>query len=468
MSMLAKFTSIVIAAAVPSCTPIERQVLPPAEEDAGAAMNGARGANARGGPKGGNGGGNTGTGGNAARVTTGSGTGSAANGGSNNSSGGNGSSSRGAGKGGAPNGGAGGSSARNQGSGGSSSFGDSNGEGGEADGNGNGNGSKAGDVSEGCPPQALMCDDTCVPNDIFNCGECGHDCSGLQNVTGKVTCSGGACAIGPSSCLTGFANCSDDPETGCETDITQPDNCGKCRVVCEDGTPVCSKGKCVSGCPDSTPTLCGGSCADTDSDPMHCGECDNPCTTKAEHAQPVCERGECGFECAEGFMQCFETCVDLEKDNANCGSCNNKCTGGKMCQKGSCECPKGLNDCGGTCKADSPQSCGSSCEVCRSEIPRAKDTCDKGQCGYECSDGLSLCRGECIDTSSDDNNCGLCGIHCASPKSCGLGLCLCPLGQHDCYGTCVTNADSMHCGLFSCSACPATTPYCDGFQCTAQ
>jgi Stigma-specific protein, Stig1 len=63
-----------------------------------------------------------------------------------------------------------------------------------------------------------------------------------------------------------------------------------------------------------------------------------------------------------------------------------------------------------------------------------------------CPTGKTLCGKTCVDTKSDDSNCGVCGNTCGSGKSCCSGSCVsCPLGG-DCLPTtppvCVCPADS--------------------------
>ncbi len=38
----------------------------------------------------------------------------------------------------------------------------------------------------------------------------------------------------------------------------------------------------------------------------------------------------------------------------------------------------------------------------------------------ECSDGLTLCNGRCVDLKSDPDNCGSCGRYCANTQYCRL------------------------------------------------
>jgi hypothetical protein len=103
------------------------------------------------------------------------------------------------------------------------------------------------DTGPTCAPPNLTCLAGCVPSDEHNCGTCGHDCTNLPHVTGAVTCAaGGTCSFTASSCAPGWAHCSANPDDGCETDITQPSQCGGCGSahVCAGGD-VCTNGTCV-------------------------------------------------------------------------------------------------------------------------------------------------------------------------------------------------------------------------------
>lgn len=92
----------------------------------------------------------------------------------------------------------------------------------------------AGGSATACRSPNRVCRDECVaPTDPRNCGTCDHDCTVLPNVSGEVTCSeDGQCVVPFESCTAGYAHCTQDPEDGCETDITDPSNCGMCGRVC--------------------------------------------------------------------------------------------------------------------------------------------------------------------------------------------------------------------------------------------
>ena len=81
--------------------------------------------------------------------------------------------------------------------------------------------------------------------DTSNCGTCGTTCT---NDHGTTSCSSGSCAP---SCQTGWDNCNDDPNDGCETEVKSLSNCGSCGTTCSlaNATETCSTGVCeVDSC----------------------------------------------------------------------------------------------------------------------------------------------------------------------------------------------------------------------------
>ncbi len=66
-----------------------------------------------------------------------------------------------------------------------------------------------------------------------------------------------------------------------------------------------------------------------------------------------------------------------------------------------------------------------------------------------CPAGRSLCGDACVDTQTDEANCGRCDAACAVGESCVAGACLvdCAEGESRCAGTCVdTQTDEANCG----------------------
>jgi hypothetical protein len=67
--------------------------------------------------------------------------------------------------------------------------------------------------------------------------------------------------------------------------------------------------------------------------------------------------------------------------------------------------------------------------------------------GVDCGDALEECGGACVDTSSDDRNCGACGASCAQAQVCAEGSCQCQAGATLCGSQCsLTQSDPANCG----------------------
>lgn len=108
----------------------------------------------------------------------------------------------------------------------------------------------------------------------------------------------------------------------------------------------CDNGGSSAGCP-ATQSQCGVECVDTDSDPNHCGECDNACS-----AGEVCNgAGSCDISCQADLTECDGTCVNTQTDVNHCGGCDAACASGEVCSAGTCatSCQAGLLQCGNTC-----------------------------------------------------------------------------------------------------------------------
>lgn len=65
-----------------------------------------------------------------------------------------------------------------------------------------------------------------------------------------------------------------------------------------------------SGCEDGQ-LSCGGQCFDAQTDPDHCGTCDNRCEDElGDNEVTSCAGGSCHYECAAGFTRCDGECVE--------------------------------------------------------------------------------------------------------------------------------------------------------------
>ncbi len=79
-----------------------------------------------------------------------------------------------------------------------------------------------------------------------------------------------------------------------------------------------------------------------------------------------------------------------------------------------------------------------------------------------CPTGQSECGGACVTLASDSNHCGMCGNTCAGGQRCAAGVCACPSGETACAGVCrELQSDPRHCGACG-RACGAGELCADG------
>ena len=120
-------------------------------------------------------------------------------------------------------------------------------------------------------------------------------------------------------------------------------------------------------------------------------------------------------------------------------------------------------------------SCGSSCIDSRSDVNNCGDcgvkcpaignsiaVCEQGMCGARCIGGGTLCGSTCVNIQEDENHCGACDNHCQAPRGGSArcrGVCqaVCAPDQLLCDQACVAIDDIDHCG--SCQRrCEAPQP----------
>ncbi|AKU92298.1 hypothetical protein [Vulgatibacter incomptus] len=148
----------------------------------------------------------------------------------------------------------------------------------------------------------------------------------------------------------------------------------------------CSDGAAVCKAPD---LVCGDTCVDPNVDPNNCGGCGIACGGNF-----VCSDGAC--VCPSGKTDCEGRCVDTRSDSRNCGGCGVVCEAGTFCLDGACGCS------GDDCACD-----GDDC------------ACEGDDCGCP----GEICGDVCTNTSSDELNCGGCGIACGNGQHCLAGIC---------------------------------------------
>jgi len=77
-----------------------------------------------------------------------------------------------------------------------------------------------------------------------------------------------------------------------------------------------------------------------------------------------------------------------------------------------------------------------------------------------CPAGETDCRGRCVSLLADEANCGACGSACGPLEACGGGVCGCARGVATCDGACTDLArDPASCGACG-AACLSTAPLC--------
>lgn len=269
-----------------------------------------------------------------------------------------------------------------------------------------------------------------------------------------------------------------------------------------DNTPVPCGGGCIEGREACCPTATGEACLNVYTDPNNCGGCGVRC------AGP-CTMGVCTVPLDGGprdapFMPrdvptgCSgtRTCGGVEVEScgftggeqddgrtdptfANCGICGRACdemTASRcavpMGGSGTPRCMCGVQICSGleVCHFDGTifycvdtetdeMNCGSLGHRCAMGETCTGGACGCGTTGVACGAGESCCGGGCLPTSADDANCGGCGITCDAGETCIDSMCSCggdvceppgtgpggSLGELCCAGTCVAQ-DELNCG----------------------
>jgi len=276
------------------------------------------------------------------------------------------------------------------------------------------------------------------------CGNCGMQTRTCNTSTGQY---------GDWSACTGGGSCSPGATRTCGGTGTQA-----CSDSCE-WSAACS-------CPAGS-HLCGGQCV-SNASPGSCGTACSACPAPAGTVA-TCDGASCGLGCSgAGQTLCGRSCTNLQNDAANCGRCGNPCPLGEVCSAGVCGCPAGQHRCDGACVSNSAlATCGTSCTTPCTAPAGATPTCDGTSCGFMCPANRTMCSGNCVDTASDNNHCGMCGTMCSNGNTCQNGRCACAPGTHLCGTQCVSNMDPNNCGsaCTPCAAPDAGTATCDGVSC---
>lgn len=84
--------------------------------------------------------------------------------------------------------------------------------------------------------------------------------------------------------------------------------------------------------------------------------------------------------------------------------------------------------------------------------------------GVVCGEGLTQCGLDCVDLTSESDNCGACGVACGQSQVCVDSACQCREGSTPCGGQCVvTSSDPRNCG--ACGTVCGTGQVCEAGAC---
>ncbi len=249
-------------------------------------------------------------------------------------------------------------------------------------------------------------------------------------------------------------------------------------------------------------------------DVYNCGGCNVRCGNgnPSFNLTPACVDGKCEITCSSGAYDCNGIIDDgcevsnLFGDPNNCGGCGKKCAAGVECIQGTCGCPPGQTDCGGTCVdlTSDDTSCGQCGFACREHPPGdagavppnmvygcKESQCvdlkcykDQGQDWTDCNSSIHPDGCEVNVAQADPLNCGACGNKCNAGEKCfargSTGMaCQCRDGTTYCPAvfpfspeSCAdTDNDPSNCGGcgYKCPFVQNATPTCShgrcGFDC---
>lgn len=188
-----------------------------------------------------------------------------------------------------------------------------------------------------------------------------------------------------------------------------------CEIPCRPDQ-VCLGGQCRCPIPGEE---CDGVCVNTDTDPQHCGTCENACGV-----DQVCDARSCVAGCSSGRISCSDACINPSEDRDFCGASGDcmgtargtQCRADQICNGGQCRCEEGFQECGDTCVNINlhPLHCGA-CGVACGVVANTTAVCSGGSCtctsGWEDCDALPGCESEIYDPPDFEWACGVSVSH---------------------------------------------------------
>jgi hypothetical protein len=319
--------------------------------------------------------------------------------------------------------------------------------------------------SDSRSPCREPCDETCNGAD--------DDCDGfVDEVESDASCAvahaGSVCLFGQcilTHCESGYRDCDQRSENGCEVAPDDPNHCGLCGRACQldHASARCEDGQCrVDACARDYADCDGDrrSCERRTDSARDCGACGADC--RLPHMRASCERDECiAGECDAGYADCdddptngCEQALDTLDHCAACGArCDEASCPGGVCTAADCDEASGLADCDADevrCEVDlraDPHNCGRCGNRCRFEpeiTPHAAVGCRAAECRALCVDGYGDCDGDyengCEQRLDTLAHCGACDRSCSiedATATCDEGRCEireCEPSRGDCDG----------------------------------
>ena len=336
--------------------------------------------------------------------------------------------------------------------------------------------------------------------DANNCGSCGNVCPSGPHST--AVCNNGGCGL---TATRATSTATTTRPTAARSTATATYNCGGCGHVCTsaNGTAAARAAVHHLAAPPASPTATRrwptGARSTPRNDPKNCGTCGTLCSESngnAVCATGIVQPGPRATRASRTATAKYTTgCnVNSNTDPNNCGGCNDVCNlpnATSTCSTGQCtiaSCNSGFQNCDNVasngCEATPPRrprtaaACGN---VATRPTPRRR--APTARAPSSCNPNFANCDGNIangceVNTQTDPNNCGGCGVKCALANASATlhdGACTiasCTNGFADCDKNpsdgCEVNIDNdpNNCGGCG-NACslPHATANCSGGVC---
>jgi hypothetical protein len=342
----------------------------------------------------------------------------------------------------------------------------------------------------GCGPGKQFCDNgqwgACMPNAQAaseTCNGADDDCNGkvddididcypggavgcAQGLDGRYSCQG-LCAVGKLACANGApGDC-----TGAKT--PQAEQCGADgSAAADENCDGITDENCQ--CTGTMPHVCyGGRALTRDVGTCHAGmqTCTNGVLGACQNeVRPALET--CANQGADN--DCNGTTDDIRELNATCTVATNQ----GPCKTGTLQCVAGNPSLQCVTPKPGTEVCNGMDDDCSGKVDDTfdlmNDRANCGACNHACATAESCCSGVCVNTNTDNNNCGACGKpKCETGLTCSAGMCgcgaigrPCAAGELCCGTTCVNpKTDVGNCGKCG-TACSGVSAACCTGTCT--